>query len=171
MSEPKDFVEIKLTRQSLLYCAKIGVMRHIQAIADRYGIDEARNGWQSNIDGVTGEFVVSKWLHIEFEEKIGVVGPGDVGALEVRSTPWKEGRLLLHSPSKDNRESIYVLVLLFNMPTYYIAGWCYGKEGQLKENWRDDIHLARRYSQRPCYWVEQEALRTPASLLELLRKE
>jgi hypothetical protein len=60
----------------------------------------------------------------------------DVEHLEIRSTPWASGNLLLQP--KNPPENIHVLV---RMPRMWqgeirLVGWCYGYEGLCKKYWK-----------------------------------
>ena len=84
----------------------------------------------------------------------------DVGWVDVRSTSYSNGCLLLHEDSPEGR--IFVLVIIPETAPWaslWIPGWCYGREGKLPRFWRDDVRS-------PAYFVPQSHLHDPTTLLE-----
>jgi hypothetical protein len=171
----EGFIRVELSKHSLVIADYIGRLWHTVAKSEnrksRFGINEEEDGLKMAIEGVRGEFVVSKAFDKFYDGNIGVVGPGDVGKIEVRSTPHPGGHLILHKPieedgmPKDNPNSIYVLVLSYASPVFYIAGWLYGHEGQIETVWNRQPD-----KNRPCYWINQHVLRSPASLLKMMKE-
>jgi hypothetical protein len=110
-------------------------------------------------------------MNVFYDGNVGVVGPGDVGKLELRSTKYRGGHLVLHRPfedgrPKDNPNAIYVLVYSYDKPTYYIAGWLYGHEGQDQKWWNQQPDKSR-----PCFWIPPSELKDPEELYKLFRKD
>ncbi len=74
----------------------------------------------------------------------------DVGSMEVKSTKYAGGCLLVQPQFSD--ESPYVLVVTNLSPVFRIAGWLYGWEVKQPQFWRVDVP-------RPCFMAPQSALR------------
>lgn len=124
----------------------------------------------ADLIGAEGELAVSKalslpwdgkWLPIDVWDTWKVNG-NDVANLEVRSTKYATGRLILHDRDKDF--SPFILVISSKKPVFRLAGWCYGFEGKKNDYWRDDVP-------RPCYMVPQSQLRPMNELSEILSNE
>lgn len=74
---------------------------------------------------------------------------GDVGNVDVRSTPRRDGRLILHAGDVDDRP--YVLVVGEGLERYLI-GWITGRDGKRRAWWTDPG------TGRPAFFVPQAAL-------------
>ncbi len=132
-----------------------------KVMEDSLGID---------IQGAEAELAVAKALKLpwdgsflELESWYNWRETGhDVSGLEVRSTHHRKGSLILHPKDKD--DSPFILVITADKPIYELVGWNFGKEGKLKEHWRDVGYG------RPCYYLPQNSL-LPMDTLHKLRKQ
>ena len=87
----------------------------------------------------------------------------DVGDLEVRETTHSDGHLILRK-RQICPFSPYVLVIL-EKRLARLVGWCLGKEGRCKKNWKDLGGYGR-----PNYMVKQEKLNDMEILFRELRR-
>jgi hypothetical protein len=137
----------------------VGAARHIanakDGIEHAYGGDPEK-GWSMDIEGAAGEIAVARWTGIFWNGNIGNKRADDVGNLQVRTTCWHNGHLLLHKPDKGDKA--FVLVTGF-APNLIIRGWLWGYEGKREDLWRE---LPGR--QRPAFCVPQSSLYPMSSL-------
>jgi len=123
-----------------------GVLRRLRGLRqnrDRYGFDG--DGWRVDINGVGAELAVAKLL-AAYPTGLGL--SGDVGRVEVRSTEYPDGALILHPADPDDRPFVLVTGQL---PTYDVVGWVMAGDAKRKAYWRTD----RRH---PAWFVPQGAL-------------
>jgi len=145
---------VTLEEKEILLAGVIGAMRFSQdsyIAKDKYGANSLLNGWQLCNGGVVAEYVVAKRYGLFYNGAIGNFKAKDVGGLQVRSTTYQTGCLLLHDEDKD--EDIFILVVQRTLKHFCIVGWCYGYEGKIQKNWKEKV------KGRPCYFVEQKDLR------------
>ena len=150
---------VTLIPADLLIAGNIGAMRYAQdakVAKDKYGANSLLNGWQLCNGGVVAEYAVAKHYGLFYNGNIGDFIAADAGILQVRSTIYKNGCLLLHESDKD--EEVFLLVIQQTLLQFNIVGWCYGHEGKIKENWKEKV------KGRPCYFVEQKDLRDMETL-------
>ena len=151
-------IEVNLDSSQIYQAATVGIIRQTRNLKDkrrpRY---EAGNqsDWQLHIEGCLSEFAVAKHLNIYWDGNIGSLSAADVGGLEVRSTKYKTGRLIIHPEDKD--ESKYILVTGIN-GVYSIHGWMFGKDGKNPKYWDDPS------KGRAAYFIPQEDLHSMASI-------
>lgn len=122
---------------------------------DRYGCNPQGLGWAEHIEGASGEMAVAKATGRFWAGNNGDLSAADVGLLQVRTTAWDTGCLLLHPSDKD--EQVFILAV-GKSPSYRLAGWTFAKEGKRQEFWKD------KGNGRPCFFVPQDALREMSSL-------
>jgi hypothetical protein len=152
-------MKVKLTPNDLKYAEEIACKRNSsqrdgqradgKVLQDSLGID---------IQGAEAELAVAKALKLPWDGSFLELDKWfdwrehghDVSGLEVRSTKHKNGCLILHPKDKD--EAIFILVLAYDRPNFTLVGWNYGREGKLKEYWRDVGYG------RPCYYLPQDDL-------------
>jgi hypothetical protein len=147
-------VTMKLCWQEARFLADIGSTRKLRAMAKRvpepYG-EPTGDRWSIDIESCAAEFIVAKHMGMfwpPYSDHPGEL-PGDVGTLQIRSTPRKDGRLIVHERDKD--EAIFVLVR-GQIPEFEIAGWIRGADcKQPRYMFEGDG--------RPAYFVAAEELR------------
>jgi hypothetical protein len=105
--------------------------------------------------GAIAECAVAKHFGVAWDE--GALGAADVGAnIEVRTTHYPRGKLILHKDDKPN--SPYVLVTGV-APTLTIQGWIMGRDGMTFKYWGDAFRTGR-----PCFAIPQIDLNPIESL-------
>ena len=144
-------IEVELTEAEIEFAGRVGVMRQFMAISQKYRPRYGCRGdpWQIHVDGAEAELAVAKYLGIEWVPSLERQREGehDVGELEVRSTRWRNGHLMLHPPDPD--DAWFVLVISMP-PRFRLAGCIRARDGKRDEWWRA--------TDRAAYWVPQSAL-------------
>ena len=102
-----------------------------------------------NIEGALAECAWAKHLG-KFWAK-GETGDLDVGRVNVRSTRWESGSLILHPEDKD--DVTYYLMVGAN-GSYRIAGHILAKDGKQEKYWAD-----KQKTGRWAYFVPQSDLK------------
>ena len=157
-----DKIEIVLTWAEVMIGGTVGIMRQVKNLKDgredRYGAPKDK-GWTLHIDGACGEQALAKHLKMYWSGNLGNFRAADVGSLQVRTTQYHNGHLLLHDDDKD--DDIFVLMTGL-VPALRIRGWCFAKEGKMDDFKKDPL------GGREAYFVPQEILRPMATLKEHL---
>lgn len=124
----------------------VGMGRNI-----RYG--ERGWGWDRHIEGAIAEYVAAKVVDGVWTPSTTTLDyAGDVGdGRQVRSTSWRNGKLIVHEEDPDDHKFLLAIVQL---PTVRLAGWLFGHEAKKPQFWDDPQH-----SNRPAYFVPQRCLR------------
>ena len=158
-----------LTEREMEYAASVARKRHsCHRNADRKDMKVVQDGKAIDALGAQAEFALALALRAEWDGAYHELSDWwdwrdsghDIGQLEVRSTKHTSGRLILHD--KDPDDSPFVLVVA-EPPSFCFVGWCYARDGKLKDNWIDVGYG------RPCYYVPREDLRPIWELREALR--
>ena len=145
--------KITLTEEELYICAIAGARRQIESVMDgredQHGFD-GYEGWTVHIEGVCGEFAVSKYLNVHFGFHCNTFTSGtDVGPYEVRTRSEHRYDLLVRN--RDDDDKIYIHVT-GRAPHYVIRGWLRGHDAKKKK-------FAKDYGGRPtAYFVPEEHL-------------
>lgn len=146
----------RLERKELTVAAMVGAMRYIENVyretSDKYG---AERDWSMDIVAAIGEMAVARLLNEYWAP--GTPRSPDLAYhnLEVRSTDWWHGCLILHPEDADDHP--FVLVTTRGAEAR-IAGWCFGIEGKKEQHWTTE-------PRHPCFMVPQHRLRSPDDLL------
>ncbi|MGA1697544.1 MAG: hypothetical protein ACO4AZ_01555 [Ilumatobacteraceae bacterium] len=161
---------VKFTRHELMLAAMAGAQRRIAALEiqrpAKHGADDrAENNWQIDIVGTMGEMAVSKayqkyWFPAAYDGNLKSL-EGDVGQLQVRSTGWLSGHLLLYEYDKPETPYIFTIV---REPHVKIVGWTTLEEARR-------IGDPRPSKTDMCYWVRQDRLRPAETLSEVAERE
>jgi len=106
------------------------------------------NDWQIALEGALGEMALAKHLGLFWSK--GVLGGTDVGDVQVRTTPYSDGRLRAHR--KDNDAQRYYLLTGIN-GVYTAHGWLLGGDCKQEKYWGDLWKTGR-----PAFWVPQSDL-------------
>lgn len=130
-------MKIKLTPSEMMTAAMVGVMRQIQNLKrkrrDAHGFQGP--AWQIHIEGAMGECAVAKALGLYWSGAVGNLKAADVGEIEVRTTGYESGKLIVRNSDPD--ESIFVLVIGMN-GSYRLAGWLYGEKAK-RPRYKDKV--------------------------------
>ena len=147
---------VTLSIPELRHAAYLGIDRYIRAIAnDRSPLwGQGHNDPAAHILGAWGECVVARAIDCYWSETLGHPdgGDADVGAFHVRTAPDPKYRLILHP--EDHDSAPYVLVVIERLPSFRVAGWCYGSDGKQEKFWGDPAGTGRH-----AFFVPQSALR------------
>lgn len=156
-------MRVALTTDEMILYGGAGIARCAHALEARrvgaHGFDRHDERWQIDVEGLLSEYAAAKGLGLPYEPTVGMLDTllGDIGpGLQVRSTKYPKGSLLVHD--KDDDDHAFILVT-GRYGIYDIRGWIFAKEGKKKKYWKT-------YKERGAYWVPQEALR-PLDTLKL----
>jgi len=145
-------VEVRLTPAEMLLGAQAGAMRQIENLKTNgskqtHGLETNAKDWQLHIEGVLKEQAVAKHLNRYWSGK-GERGDVDVDDVDVRSTEYRNGCLIIHKSDPDDR--FFYLVTGIN-GNYQIHGGMFAREAKQEEFWRSDLP-------RPAFFVPQKSL-------------
>lgn len=123
-----------------------------------------------DVQGACAELAVAKALGLPWDGKffddaewlVWRTSGHDVSGLEVRSTRYRSGRLILHRDDSDDLP--FVLVRACDNALFEIVGWYWGRDGK-KEQWWEDVGR-----NRPCFYVPNDLLRPMNDLIRRLPK-
>lgn len=145
---------VTLSPDELRRWAYAGVDRRISALENKrrgaHGFNRD-DFWQLDVEGMLAEAVAANALGVYFAPVTGRLDTtlGDVlPGVQVRSTKYKAGSLLVHESDHDTDRFILVTGAA---PTYTIRGWCLGSEGKQER-------FVKTYKGRSAFWVPQSAL-------------
>lgn len=135
---------------TLMEAIKIAELRFLEARVG--GMNEATT-YQSNyleimerdIGGILAEMVVGRRFDKHYLPPVNTFhGKADVGEdIEVRSTKYSNGALILRDNDADDRR--YVLVVVDAMAGFEIKGWVWGYEAKTEQWFKGD-------QGRPAWW-------------------
>jgi hypothetical protein len=137
---------IALVVAGIRQCANEAVKR-----VDAHGASP-EDGLILHQQGAAAEAAVAKYLGRWWSGAINDLKAADVGNLQVRSTPYQEGSLILHKV-KDADDDCFILAV-GTAPTFRLAGWIRGRDGKSERFWTE-----KKNNGRPAYFVPQEALK------------
>lgn len=143
---------VVLTGAEVLQAALVGVMRRWAAIkAGRvHAHGFTGDGWGVDIEGACAEFALAKGLDLFWHgyatDPRGL--PGDVGQLQVRSTPRTDGCLIVHEGDPD---TAWFVLVVGQVPIFRLAGAIRGADAKRPEWWQT-------FTGRPAFFVPQAAL-------------
>lgn len=145
---------VTFTADEMRRWAYAGVDRRVSAIERKrmgaHGFNRD-DFWQLDLEGLLAEAAVAKALGVYFAPITGALDTalGDViPGVQVRSTKYKSGSLLVHDSDADTDT---FLLVTGSSGTYTIAGTILGGAGKKKSYWKV-------YKDRGAYWVPQSAL-------------
>lgn len=142
---------VTLTWMEQMFAAYVGSLRRIKAINERlsepYSTPKG-DLWGNDIESSGAEMAVAKALGLYWTAARGIDAAGDVSGLEVRSTKYPTGRLIVHKADKDDAPFVLVRGVF---PTYEIVGWITGRDAKAEAYWFAG-------DGRPAYFVPEEDL-------------
>lgn len=152
-------IRVELTPDELDEAALVGKFRQRMnrraGRGDRHGL-EREQGLEVHIRGAEAELAASKALRVPWTGRLIDERDWlrrdevrDVGDYEIRSTPWKNGALLIH---KSDPDEIFVLVV-DQRPVFVLVGWIRAAAAKVPNLWGE------LQAGRPCYVVPQKLLR------------
>ena len=154
---------VTLTFEEIILGAMQGVLRRVKAI--KYDRQDNINGrtsdrdfdaWDVDIEGALGEMAFAKYAQAYWSGAAGFQ-QGDVGDIEIRTTRYRDGSLLLYKSSEDDR--VFVL-MVGSAGTYRVAGWKTGSAGKQERYWRE----VKKGSGRMAFMIPQAQLHPPEEL-------
>tara|TARA_R110000764_G_scaffold94275_1_gene178036 strand:- start:43 stop:558 length:516 start_codon:yes stop_codon:yes gene_type:complete len=153
-----DLKIITITPAELLNIGLSATMRRVSALkksrSPEHGIKPDRE-WQSDIEGMIGEYVLAKYLDVFWTPTVGALDSdiGDVKEWQVRTTAWKTGSLIVNKKDHDSHK--FMLITGNNTVGFdwTVRGWLYGHEAKKDKYWVD------KQTGRFAYFVPQSDLR------------
>ena len=161
-------MNIQLTSEDLMVAATKAAIRQLMAIRKkRIGHDHGAHSKRKmaqrigdSVIGNLGEIALSQATGKPITSHFENIKAKDIDqSLEVRTTEYPNGCLLLHDTSPN--DSVYVLVVVSDLNAK-ICGWIEAKHGKQQKFWKD--------GDPGCYYVPQSEL-NPISNLPVLSKE
>lgn len=130
---------VNLSIAELMHVGYAGVNRRIKAIhkgrQPYHGIPPDRE-WQADIEGVIGEYVVSKYFNVcwvpSYERDKDV---GDVAGVQVRTTLHKNGCLIVNKGDNDYHHFVLVTGEGVVGRVWHVRGWMSGFDAKQDEFW------------------------------------
>jgi DNA polymerase I-like protein with 3'-5' exonuclease and polymerase domains len=166
----KSRLVVTLTPEQKRAAAREGLKRHASQRNVGRGDWKSKpgdNGKKLDVQGAVAELAVSLGLGLPWDGAFKPISEWDtwrreghdVSGLEVKSTIRQDGCLILHKHSNPDQPA--VLALLEGEGRVVLAGWCFVRDGQSSQFWRDNVP-------RPCYMVPQSNLRPICELFQAL---
>lgn len=140
-------INVKLLEKELESSKLLGEKRFTES--RKMGLKNKQLNYKPYFDylGAAGEMAVAKGLSLKFIETCNSFKAADVGMnIQVRTTEYKNGRLIVHS--NDNPMDLYILCIA-SMPYFTVVGWCYGYECFEKGFEKDGNMWVDQYKLRP----------------------
>jgi len=157
MANTNGGIQVKLTLSELLIGANVGIMRHTQNL--KHGRQPTHgagrdNAWQKHISGALGEMAVANALDRYWSGALGDLRAADIGdRVEVRTTPYGNGKLILHKTDPDDH---WFFLVTGRDGVYIVRGFLQAAAGKKDKYWLDPG------TGRPAYFVPQADLRPVA---------
>ena len=155
---PRDAVRVDLTIIEVVWAIVLGSWRRLSSWKN--GLDalkhtDKKSDFQTDISGAKGELAVAKYLGVYFEPRnMDFKGP-DVGReIQVRSTDWENGCLIIRENDAKTKKHKFVLAITPPGMTVWLVGWRFGDECRKDEF----IHLNEKTGREDGWWLKQEAL-------------
>jgi hypothetical protein len=149
-------IDMKLTSPELMQAALCGSMRRITAMKDGMDTDcncrNPKTSWATDIDGAASEMAVSKYLRRYWSGHVrNFTGDDVLGGIQVRSTVYEQGKLILRP---DDPDDAFFILVVANAPIYSIRGGIFARDGKIDAYFRpcDPVEGS------PAWWVPQDAL-------------
>lgn len=128
--------QITLTIEELHRAIAVGVQRNVSAMqrnaSPSHNRDKARPAWDENIEGAAGELAVAKYFGCRWDGNFGNFKAADVHNIEVRTTAWPNGKLIVHPSDPDDRRFILATGIA---PRFTLVGWMTGRQAKQKRWW------------------------------------
>jgi hypothetical protein len=125
------------------------IMHLYQRTTDHHGRPSRDRGWEIDIQGALGEFVIAKLFDIYWSggmPKRECIG--DVGRHQVRASTLDHAGLIIY---EDDADDVPFILVVGVPPRFRVPGWMTGGEAKQSRWWRADLH-------DPAYLVPQLAL-------------
>jgi hypothetical protein len=142
-----------VARERFLRCRANG-QRH------KYGRKDEDHNVRKEIESVGSEIFAARKLGRTWVDSLKPDPKGDIGDwLQVRHTPRRYGRLLVHTPEQGDDPTHIFFLVVGTFPRYRLVGWLKGSEAQKQQYWKE------LEPGRPCYAVEPCWLHSPETFV------
>lgn len=152
-------MNVVLTTEQIAYATSVAHLRNenaIKAYADSHKHGFRGNNLQIHIEGALAEMAAAKALGLQWDDGPWKRVSSDVGSLQIRSTKYLTGKLIVRPVDSD--EDVFVLVIA-RCPEFELKGWLKGKDAKRTQ------FLYNQNGRPPAYFVPQHCLQ-PMSVLE-----
>ncbi len=144
-------MNVKLFPHEIEMAALVGLRRRMESLNFK-DTSQGKHLWEQDIQGAAAELAVAKHLNRYWDGSVNTYKRGDVGFLQVRSTPLLDGSLIVREGDADN--DVFVLVV-GSIPTFRVVGSISARDAK-------DTSFRRAPNGRPAaYFVPQSALSLP----------
>lgn len=145
-------VHVVLTWQELRAAAGCGVTRRIVSLhqGNNAHVHTRHSNWSTDIDGAAAELAAAKVLGLFWSPSVNTFKAPDVGSIQVRSTSYASGHLLVRPNDPDDA------VFLFLRGSYHrweVVGSIRSSSAKQPAFWRPG-----NGSEVGCWWVPDHAL-------------
>lgn len=153
-------VIVELSTPEIYIASQVGIMRNIASCQRKLESvarsPDAHNDaqWSMDINGAQGELAVAKAFGVYWNASVNSGKAADVRKIQVRTTTWATGRLIIRP--KDSDEDLFMLVHC-RRPIFTLAGWMYGHEAKVEKFFREKDGTGDQ-----AWWVDVEHLRKEA---------
>lgn len=143
---------VTLELHEIEMAVQVGLRRRLEALRagmrDRHGFG-GDNPWEGDIQGAAAELAVAKHLGRYWDGSVNTFKRGDVGEVQVRSTPRKDGSLIVRRSDSDTDHFILVTGAI---PEFNVIGWISGAAA------KSDEFKKSPNGRPPAWFVPQRAL-------------
>ena len=142
---------IKLSLAEIQVASQVGIQRQLEDIKAKkksFAGEKQDAGWQRHIEGALTECAMAKYLNVYWNKQKWNLP--DVGEVEIRSTSYENGCLILRPNDADDKK--YYLLVGVN-GEYKICGYLYGRDG------KQDKYLTNMGGRVNAYFVPQSELK------------
>lgn len=151
-------VTVQLTNEQMVHALDVARRRTARnrSIGSQHKYGFKGKGEKIDEEGAIGEKAVAVWSGLEWSFTAKDFNGADVGGVyHVRSTPHRDGNLLMHKEDlKDPRP--FILARVGAAPLVELVGWLPGTECDRQEYWEAG---KRKFPNRPCYLIPWQKLR------------
>lgn len=158
---------VALTEDDLTYAN--AVAQEIYAESRRQGLyaGGATGSYsrRNEVTGVLGEIAAARYLGIKFEPNINQFKKPDVANLQVRTTRYPNGKLIIRK--RDPIDDPYLLVVIPKKDVAIMAGWINGKDAMIQENWHNKEKIKKLLGPGDAAWVLFQDQLKPMTELEI----
>lgn len=142
---------VELTSYEMEMAALVGVQRILEnydnGVSNLTYNASPTTMWQNGVNGALGEMVLAKAANRYWSK--GERGDTDVNGMDVRTTAYESGSLILHPSDDDYRVSV---LITGSIGKFKIVGYIRNKEGKEVGAWEE------RQKGRPCFYVKPHDL-------------
>lgn len=128
------FREINLTPSEVWSAAVTGCLRQMDSLFRHRGGGHGIKtlGWSENIEGAAGEMAFAQARREYWSCPVGNFHGHDVRGFQVRTTPHRDGHLIVRP---DDRDADLFVLVTGRIPRLRICGWMACRDAKVSEFW------------------------------------